>query len=133
MVEGFRKQYRGGPAQRTAPDPKQWRITTPNTGKSTALIVDFPTAMNYTLLQRMIQVAGSHGTVPGSIDVQRQETQWRFTPHNPWEAGDYKLIIDTGIEDLAGNHIGQLFDIDVFEHVSEHITSATVSIPFTIH
>ena len=47
-------------------------------------------------------------------------------------AGDYQLIVDTGIEDLAGNHVGQLFDIDVFEHVTEHITTQTVSLPFAV-
>src|SRR5205823_102578 len=27
MVEGFRKPFRGGAAQRIPPDPKQWRVT----------------------------------------------------------------------------------------------------------
>jgi len=133
MIEAFRKQYRGGPAQRTAPDPKQWHVTAPKSGGTAPLIVDFPVPMNYALLQRMISVVDAKGSIAGSIDVQRQETQWRFTPREAWKSGDYQLVIDTNIEDLAGNHIGQLFDIDVFDHVSEHITSATVSLRFTIH
>ena len=32
-------------------------------------------------------------------------------------------MVDTGLEDLAGNHVGQAFDIDVFDHVTEHITT----------
>ena len=40
---------------------------------------------------------------------------------------------DTGLEDLAGNRIGQAFDIDVFERVTEHITTGTtVSLPFVV-
>ena len=46
--------------------------------------------------------------------------------------GDYQLIVDTALEDLAGNHIGQPFDIDTFEHVTEHITTKTVSLPFAV-
>ena len=61
MVEGFRKIFRGGPAERNPPDPKQWRITAPKAGTSDALVVDFPTPMNYPLLQRMIQVTGATG------------------------------------------------------------------------
>jgi hypothetical protein len=133
MVDAFRKAFRGGPAERTPPDPKHWRVTPPKAGTSTPLIVDFPAPLNYPLLQRMLQVSDAHGLVDGTVSIDRQETQWRFTPKNSWKAGDYHLIIDTGLEDLAGNHIGQPFDIDTFEKVTEHITTTTVSLPFKIH
>ena len=32
MVEGFRKSFRGGPAERNPPDPKKWRVTAPKAG-----------------------------------------------------------------------------------------------------
>ena len=50
----------------------------------------------------------------------------------PWKPGDYQLVVDTALEDLAGNHIGQPFDIDVFEHVTEHIATNTISLPFAV-
>jgi hypothetical protein len=132
MVEGFRKTFRGGPALRTAPDPKQWHLTAPSRGSSAALVMDFPTPMNYPLLQRMIQVSGPQGHVDGTVTIDRAETQWRFVPRNPWKPGNYNLVIDTAIEDLAGNHIGQLFDIDVFDRVTERITTSAISLSFTI-
>ena len=46
--------------------------------------------------------------------------------------GDYRLAIDTGIEDLAGNHIGEAFDIDIFEKVSKTIGRESAAIRFTI-
>jgi hypothetical protein len=133
MVEGFRKSFKGGPPQRKPPDPKQWRIIAPKAETSDALAVDFPTPMNYPLLQRMLQVSGPQGTVNGAVTVAQQETQWRFTPPRPWKSGDYRLIVDTGIEDLAGNHIGQPFDIDTFEKVTNQIVTQTISLPFQIH
>jgi len=66
------------------------------------------------------------------VDVERQETRWRFSPRAAWKAGSYQLVADTAIEDLAGNHIGQAFDIDVFDRVTQHIATKTVSIPVTI-
>jgi len=42
------------------------------------------------------------------------------------------LVVDNGLEDLAGNKIGQPFDIDVFDRVTDHITTTTSSIPFEI-
>jgi hypothetical protein len=88
--------------------------------------------MDYPLLLRMIQVSGAHGEVAGKVGVDRQETQWRFTPSEPWKAGDYRLIVDTAIEDLAGNHIGQAFDVDTFERITERITTSTIPLPFQI-
>jgi len=132
MVAGFRKAFRGGPAVRIPPDPKQWSVTAPGNGTRDALVVDFPVPMNYPLLQRMLRISGTRGNVAGTATVTRQETEWRFSPQQPWRAGNYQLVIDTGLEDLAGNHIGQPFDLDVFDHVTEHITSETVPLPFTV-
>ncbi len=132
MATGFRKTFRGGPAVRVPPDPRQWSVMTPKNGTSDALVVDFPVPMNYPLLQRMLRISGARSNIPGTVTVARQETEWRFSPQQPWAAGNYQLVIDTGLEDLAGNHIGQPFDLDVFDHVTEHISAPTVSLPFTV-
>jgi hypothetical protein len=132
LVESYRRTFRGGPAVRNPPDPKLWKLTTARTGTSDPLIVDFDRPMNYPLLQRMLQVSASRGRIEGTVSVDRQESQWRFTPKSPWTAGAHRLIVDTALEDLAGNKIGQPFDIDVFDRVTEHITTTTVDVPFTV-
>jgi hypothetical protein len=132
MVERFRKPFVGGPAVRQPPDPKAWKLTPPAAGSRAPLVVDFGRAMNYTLLQRMLRVAGPQGDIEGSIDVDHNETLWRFTPQQPWRSGGYRLVVDTSLEDLAGNKIGQPFDIDVFDKVTERITATTTAIPFEI-
>jgi hypothetical protein len=80
----------------------------------------------------MLQVSGAQGTLTGTVSIGRQETQWSFVPHTPWKAGDYQLIVDAAIEDLAGNHVGQAFDIDTFERVTKQISTNTVSLPFAV-
>ena len=132
LVESFRKSFRGGPAVRNPPDPTKWRVTAPKAGTRDALVVDFPTMMNYPLLQRMLHVSSAQGSLAGTVKIDRQETQWRFAPHDPWKTGDYELVVDTAIEDVAGNHVGQPFDMDTFEHVTEHITAKTISLPFNV-
>jgi hypothetical protein len=132
MAEGFRKAFRSGPAERVPPDPKHWTVTAPKAGNSAALTIDFPTPMNYPLLQRMIQVSGPGGVIYGAVAIARQESEWSFVPQHPWASGDYQLIVDTGLEDLAGNHIGEPFDIDVFTKVTEHIETKTISLPFHV-
>ena len=49
-----------------------------------------------------------------------------------WPAGAYRLIVDTDLEDLAGNRIGQPFDIDVFDRVTERITTTATSLGFEV-
>jgi hypothetical protein len=132
LVETYRKSFRGGAPVRVPPDPKQWKITAPRAATTDPLIVDFDRPMNYTLLQRMLQVSASRGRVEGAIAVDRQESQWRFTPKTAWTPGAHRLIVDTALEDLAGNKIRQPFDIDVFDRVTEHITTTTVDVPFTV-
>ena len=66
------------------------------------------------------------------VAVDRNETQWRFVPAGPWKPGGYELVVDTAIEDLAGNRIGRAFDIDTFEPVSERVIRKTVSLPFRV-
>src|SRR5262249_34890682 len=131
--QGYRKTFRGGPLLRTPLDPHTWHITAPRAGLSDPLVVDFDRAMNYPLLQRMMQVRGPRGVMTGTMAVDRHETAWRFTPEAWWKAGSYELVVDTRLEDLAGNHIGQPFDIDVFDRVTEHLTTETMAVPFTVH
>jgi len=132
MAEAFKKTFRGGPAVRQPPDPKTWRIAAPAAGTRTPLVVSFGRSMNYTLLQRMLTMANSRTAVAGTIDIAREESEWRFTPQQPWTAGSYRLIVDNSLEDLAGNKIGQPFDIDVFDTVTERITATTTTLPFQI-
>jgi hypothetical protein len=132
MVEPFTKAFRGGPAVRQGPDPKSWTIAAPAAGTRAPLVVSFGRPMNYTLLQRMLKVAAPGGDVSGTIDVARQESEWRFTPRQAWTAGAYQLVADTSLEDLAGNKIGHPFDIDVFDKVTERITTSSTTIPFQI-
>jgi len=132
MTEDFRKTFRGGPAVRRPPDPKTWKIVAPVAVSRAPLVVDFGRSMNYTLLQRMLKVVGPHGEVAGRVEVDRNEAEWRFTPQQPWTSGSYRLAVDNGLEDLAGNKIGQPFDIDVFDKVTERITTTSSSIPFEI-
>jgi hypothetical protein len=132
MIEPFRKVFRGGPAVRQPPDPKTWKISAPAAGSRTALTISFGRPMNYPLLERMVKVAGSHGNIAGTIAVTDSESAWHLTPQQPWTAGSYRLIVDNALEDLAGNKIGQPFDIDVFDKVTERITTTTTILPFQI-
>ena len=132
LIEGFEKQFRGGPSDRVFPDPAKWRITSPSAGTTDPLIITFQKPMDYVLLQRMIGIYDARGEIGGKIAVERNETEWRFTPREPWKPGPHRITADNTLEDISGNHLDRPFDVDTFEKVTKHITSTTTSIPFTV-
>jgi dienelactone hydrolase len=88
--------------------------------------------MNYALLQRMIRVTTDSADVAGSVAVDRHETVWRFTPGVPWRAGSYRLVVDGGIEDVAGNRPGLPFDVESIEPPAAAAAPKPIAVPFRI-
>jgi hypothetical protein len=122
------KTFRVAAEERHPVSPNEWRIAAPPAGTRKPLVVTFPTPLDFALLQHTITVAG----VAGEITVARNETEWRFTPEVPWRDGEHHLSIATALEDLAGNRVGRVFDVDTFREVTTQITKETTSIPFRV-
>jgi hypothetical protein len=114
-------------------DPAAWKLTSPPAGTRDALEVRFPEPLDHALLERVVWVAATDGErLAGTVEIDENETRWRFTPAEPWPAGDYQLVADTALEDLGANAIGRAFDVDVFAPISTRIESKTISLPFTV-
>jgi hypothetical protein len=133
MKESYRKTFRVLPPDETQPEPKMWKIEAPSAGTATPLVMTSPKPLESALLHRMLWIIDERGEkVPGTVEVSRQETCWRFTPKTPWKAGRYHLVADTRLEDLAGNSIGRPFEVDE-RHPNERETkSETVRLPFAV-
>jgi hypothetical protein len=133
LKETFRKSFSVAAPDDTPPDPKKWKLQLPLAGKRDPLRVAFPEPMDHALLHRLVWVADAAGKkVPGKVDVAERETAWLFTPDAPWGAGDYHLVADTRLEDLAGNSIGRPFEVDVLRPVERKVKTETVKLPFRV-
>ena len=132
LVEGFEKSFLGGPSDRVPPEPRTWRVTSPKAGTIDALAIVFPKPMDFVLLQRMIGIFDQRGEIAGKIEVQRNETEWLFTPRDPWKPGDYRITADNTLEDISGNHLDRPFDVDIFETVTRHIVGTSTSLTFSV-
>ncbi len=132
LRESFEKKFRVGPADRTSPAVDLWRITPPG-GSTDALVVDFPEAMDRALLDHLLEVRDSGGAaMAGEVLIDREETRWSFRPRQAWKPGTYALVVETAIEDLAGNRTDRLFDVDRFERIETRPGAETRSIPFVV-
>ncbi len=133
LKESFQKLFLVGAPDREPPDPSQWNVQLPASGTQNPLVVLFPEPMDNALTQRVIHITDASGkTVAGQIELTDHERRWSFRPLGPWKRGQHQLVVQTTIEDLAGNNIGKPFDVDLFEGVQRRLTTATVKLPLPI-
>ena len=133
LKEEFQKAFRVGPADREPPDHNRWRIAPPPAGTHEPLVVTFSKPMDAALAGRMISLRSpSDELIPGTVALEDQERRWTFKPDKPWPRGPHQLVIQTTIEDLAGNNIGKPFEVDIFNGIQRHLASSTVKLAFEI-
>ncbi len=130
---GARKSFTVGPPDKAPIDPKTWKVLPPSAGTVDPLLVRFGEPLDHSLLERVLSIVDGDGNkVPGTILTGDDEACWQFTPERPWAAGNYRLVAETTLEDLAGNSIGRPFEVDEFNRVDEQVEAESVSIPFTV-
>ncbi|MBY0526504.1 MAG: hypothetical protein K2R98_24125 [Gemmataceae bacterium] len=133
MKETYKKPFRVGKPDDTQPDPKNWKLSLPTADTVQPLTVAFPKPLDHGLLQRLLWVVDASGNrVPAITTLSNEEKAWHFTPLKGWKAGKYELMIDTALEDLAGNKIDRPFEVDIFEKIDRKVEQKTVKLPFEV-
>jgi hypothetical protein len=115
LKEEFRHEFAASPAIERALSMSDWRVTTPAPGTRDPVAVRFPDPLDHGLLRRALGVARDGKPIDGDIAIEADETRWLFTPSAPWTPGAYDLVALAFLEDLAGNRVGQPFEVDNFE------------------
>ena len=137
LAEGFTKEFSVGAVDRVSPDTDAWVVNPPAAGSRDPLEIVFPEPMDRALLDRLITVSTDRGDrrgerVEGRIAVTDHETVWRLTLDRPWNAGSYVIDVDALLEDLAGNNLASLFDVDLTQDVRLSEDEARARLPFEV-
>ena len=128
-----RKTLRAGPPDEIQPNPRTWTIARPEPSTRAPLTLTFPEPLDRGLLESALTVVASKGEdIPGEIEVDADETRWRFTPEAPWGAGGYELQVDAELEDLAGNSIRRPFEVDVQRDTPIRPEASVIRLPIAI-
>jgi hypothetical protein len=133
LAAGWEKRFTVGATIEEAVDPKQWKIAPPAAGTREPLVLRFPRPLDHALVQHMISVEGrDKKELAGEVTVADEERRWEFRPQQPWAAADYSLVVDTTLEDSAGNNLARPFEVDVFGTAAKQIAPEYVRLPFSI-
>ena len=100
-------------ADRRSPEPDRWRLSLPRASTRGPLRVSFGEPLDHALATRMLAAFDPDGErVAGAVTLAEGDSTWSFTPALPWLAGDYSLRVGGALEDLAGNNLVRVFDVD---------------------
>ena len=113
LASRFEHAFEAMEADRRSPEPDRWRLTVPRAGTRAPLQVSFGESLDHALATGMLAVLDPDGErVPGSVALAEGDSTWTFAPALPWLAGDYSLRVGGALEDLAGNNVVRVFDVD---------------------
>ncbi len=133
LKASYRKTFTVGEPVEKCPAMEKWKIAPGQAGTRQPLEVVLPAPMDSALLQRVVWVVdGSGKKVSGKISLDREETVWRFTPTEAWQAGEYQLAADYRLEDLAGNSLGKPFEVDVLRPIEKEIKPEVLKRRFAV-
>jgi hypothetical protein len=133
LKESYRKTFRVLPPDEKQPDPKTWKIESPTAGTKAPIAMTSPEALDHALLHRLVWITDVQGRkVNGAVEITKQETSWRFTPTSTWKAGRYQLVVDSRLEDLAGNSIARPFEVEETNPIGRASKPTMVQLPFVV-
>jgi hypothetical protein len=137
LVSGAERSYRVGAAVRTRVDPALWDVRWPRV-VGDPLVVRFDRPLDRALVRRCLHVVDGRGhPVPGHGLLDGDASVWTFGPIAPGDGGDsadgarggaapaqWRLQVDTRLEDLAGNSVRRVFDRDIDDAADDGIEAS---------
>ena len=67
-----------------------------------------------------------------TVGKKNLNRSWHFKSEKAWVAGRHELVIETTLEDLAGNRINRPFEVDEFREIDKTSLPEYVRLSFEI-
>ncbi|WP_299252616.1 Ig-like domain-containing protein [uncultured Aquimarina sp.] len=134
MQKDFIHSFNIGNTDRIKPTIDDWKIDIPKINSISKLLVHCSEPMDYGSLQDNINIVDSNTLeVKGMWQLLEQETILSFQPKEPWKKGNYQILCNPEIEDLAGNNLSRLFDKEIKNGSNKESINQQYSLRFTIN
>jgi hypothetical protein len=114
MQQDFIHSFQVTTADRVKPDINSWKIQFPKVNSRSSLMISCYESLDYGSTLNSVTIITAKGEkIDGNWQFTDHESTLFFTPLHPWEKGNYKILFDTSLEDLAGNNLDRLFDSEI--------------------
>ncbi|MBT31559.1 MAG: hypothetical protein CMO01_18040 [Thalassobius sp.] len=114
IKEEVTKRFTVKADDRAKPNYKNWNVAIPKSDSREAIKISFNEAMDYGSVISLLNIENEASKIiKGTWEVNEKDSKVYFYPESNWQKGNYKLAINTRIEDLAGNNLNRLFDQDI--------------------
>lgn len=111
LGDAFNLRFDVNTADFEAPNLSNWQIQVPAAGSRHPLHVVMDGPLDHLSMAYRIRVHDSNkNPVRGSLSLGENEQSWVFTPQQNWAATPHQPVVDTTLEDIAGNRLTGLFD-----------------------
>lgn len=110
----YAKRFSVGKRDQKSPTINNNNITPPEASTGQGLGIRFSESLDYLLIPDMIRVYDAESKlIEGDFLTSKKATNTLFIPKKPWKKGRYEIVINSQLEDLAGNNFNRLFDRDL--------------------
>lgn len=131
-IDSMRKKFFVSHRDETKPSVNSWKIHSPAKATKEALKIGFKEALDAMLVLETISIYSSENQIiEGDFQLLDQGKSLQFLPKTTWSSGDYTIKVESRLEDLAGNNLNRLFDVDLEKDVVA--TKEFYSLSFTIN
>lgn len=110
LAKAFTKEFKVGPRDAHKPKPTEWELYV----AIDSLRIHFKEPMDAIVALESFQILNSKKeVVTGDFKLTQEESTLLFYPQYPFALGGYTLLIESRLEDLAGNNLNHPFDNDL--------------------
>lgn len=114
VAEGYQKNFLTLSRDMASPNLDYWQVLSPKAGTRQPLILRLREPLDYLVLKNALKVMDEkYNEEMGRVEITDDEKEWRFIPFGEWKAGKYTVMVEPRLEDLAGNNLDRLFDVDL--------------------
>ncbi|MTI21321.1 hypothetical protein E1176_09850 [Fulvivirga sp. RKSG066] len=109
-IQPFKKTFFATQPLRTSIDISNWVIDPPTDLSTDPVQIKTDRLLDEALVRRMIDMYKNGEQVSGDWTIHKKILS--FIPKLPWSKGTYTIQINENVEDIAGNSLLKVFDVD---------------------
>jgi len=128
LKESYQKTFTVTDRDANKPQLKNWKLLI----TLDVLTLHFNEPMDGILAEKSFRITNSNNEdVLGDFELINEEQTLKFHPEHPFALGEYNLVVDSKLEDLAGNNLNHPFDNDLTK-ASKNKNTTTKSLTFIV-